>query len=379
MWYKRFELLFSDVVAPVYARENGGGMAFWMHFARKMRTFLFGIFIFMGFNSAHGIIHYVSLSGTNNPPYTNWAGAATNIQWAVNSATTGDTVLVSNGIYYLTNQIIISTVITTKSVNGWAVTVVDGNNYPDKPVTNRCFYITAAATLDGFTVRNGYAADNAAGGGGVYLSAEAYVQNCKITHNITSNATSLFYGGGVFLTIGATLRNSLVCYNYSNYKGGGVSLYSSYGNIQNCTIVSNKSTEGGGIHGAAKYPYTSRVENVVCYFNTGGTTSNFIPASGTGWLYIVNSCIAPASSFPIVGMFGYSYTNNIESDPQIVNKDIGDFRLSAGSPCINSGLNQSWMSGAVDPDGRSRIDRFSRVVDMGCYEYLPQGFMFSVP
>jgi len=24
-------------------------------------------------------------------------------------------------------------------------------------------------------------------------------------------------------------------------------------------------------------------------------------------------------------------------------------------------------------------DRFFGIVDMGCYEYLPQGFMFSVP
>ena len=30
-------------------------------------------------------------------------------------------------------------------------------------------------------------------------------------------------------------------------------------------------------------------------------------------------------------------------------------------------------------DGRSRIDRFSGIVDMGCYEYLPQGAMYSVP
>jgi len=37
------------------------------------------------------------------------------------------------------------------------------------------------------------------------------------------------------------------------------------------------------------------------------------------------------------------------------------------------------MTGAVDLDGHSRIDRFSGVVDMGCYEYLPQGFMFSAP
>jgi len=37
------------------------------------------------------------------------------------------------------------------------------------------------------------------------------------------------------------------------------------------------------------------------------------------------------------------------------------------------------MNGAFDLDGHSRIDRFSGVVDMGCYEYLPAGTMYSVP
>jgi len=51
--------------------------------------------------------------------------------------------------------------------------------------------------------------------------------------------------------------------------------------------------------------------------------------------------------------------------------------LAQSSPCINSGTNEYWMN--LDLDGRSRIDRFSGMVDMGCYEYLPAGIMFSVP
>jgi len=52
------------------------------------------------------VTRYVSLTGTNDAAngYTNWVGAATNIQLAVNASTAGDMVLVTNGTYCLTNE-----------------------------------------------------------------------------------------------------------------------------------------------------------------------------------------------------------------------------------------------------------------------------------
>jgi hypothetical protein len=62
-----------------------------------------------------------------------------------------------------------------------------------------------------------------------------------------------------------------------------------------------------------------------------------------------------------------------------VNTNAGNYRLSQGSPCINAGLNQSWMvTNRIDLDGHRRIDVFSRIVDMGCYEYLPAGSMYLI-
>jgi len=54
--------------------------------------------------------------GTSAPPYTNWGISATQIQWAVDSAGAGETVWVSNGVYVLTNQIVIANGITLRSV-----------------------------------------------------------------------------------------------------------------------------------------------------------------------------------------------------------------------------------------------------------------------
>jgi hypothetical protein len=92
---------------------------------------------------------------TNNSyaqdPYTNWTTAGTNIIDVVNAAMTNSMsrlVWVSNGTYYLTNQVSITNDLTIQSVNGCNVTIVDGNNYVGKLVTNRCFYLVGS-TLDG--------------------------------------------------------------------------------------------------------------------------------------------------------------------------------------------------------------------------------------
>ncbi len=51
-------------------------------------------------NGPAATVHYVDLNSTNaSPPYTNWDTAARDIQSAVDVAETGDTVLVTNGIY----------------------------------------------------------------------------------------------------------------------------------------------------------------------------------------------------------------------------------------------------------------------------------------
>ena len=65
-------------------------------------------------------------------------------------------------------------------------------------------------------------------------------------------------------------------------------------------------------------------------------------------------------------------TGNITNAPMY---NASTYRLSEGSPCINRGANQDWMTNAVDLDGRTRI-RYV-IVDMGAYERIHSGAICS--
>jgi hypothetical protein len=132
----------------------------------------------------------------------------------------------------------------------------------------------------------------------------------------------------------------------------------------NCTVVSN---EGGGIRVLSTL--TNVIENTISYFNCP-PYSNFY-FSGSGVAIVSNCCTTPLSVLP-AGTSGL----NIKSDPQFVNKDAGDWRLKADSPCVNSGMNQDWMTNAVDLDGRTRI-RYG-TVDMGAYERINSGTIYTL-
>ncbi len=146
--------------------------------------------------------NYVSKTGGHVSPFLTWANAATNIQAAVDVASTGDIVFINDGTYYPENQITVAKNITVKSVNGAEKTIVDGSN------TNRCFYLqsdypyTANPTIDGFTITNGcaYGKINYTSGGGVVCYKDGTVQNCTISGN------SAYRGGGVYCYSGGMVQ-----------------------------------------------------------------------------------------------------------------------------------------------------------------------------
>ncbi len=67
----------------------------------------------------------------NNPapvaPYTTWGTAATNIQDAVDAAAYDDTVLVADGTYHISEEIILTNCVALRSLNGSEAVTIDAN------------------------------------------------------------------------------------------------------------------------------------------------------------------------------------------------------------------------------------------------------------
>lgn len=200
-------------------------------------------------------------------------------------------------------------------------------------------------------------------GGGM---ADCTANNCLITSN-----RSVSYGGASYYD---TLNNCTIASNSSGYGGGAW-----YGTLYNCLLVGNRATSGGGgaSYGsilinctmvgnwAASYgggTYSATLTNCIVYFNTAGTgNANYI--AGTS----AHSCTTPLQTG----------TGNTSSDPRFADTNAGNYRLVTGSPCINKGTNDlAWMATGVDLDGKKRIQ--SEIVDMGAFEFIPVGSVFSV-
>ena len=304
---------------------------------------------------------YVDANNLNPKwPYSSWGSAATSIQEAVDVATDGDSVFVTNGNYILTSEISVTKSIRIETVNGPSETILNGNG------VCRGFNLGSnECVVSGFTVTNCNAGtSSAANNGGGFLCSDntPIITNCVITANVGHDGGGTF-GGSVYNCeiIGnetswsgggvdwAALKNCLVADNYAGFRGGGVA----HADLLNCTVVDNEA--GGDGNGLFRCSAT----NSIIYYNNGEDVyweSDPFYQSQVGY-----SC---GSDF-IHGGVG-----NITTVPQFVDVAGGDYRLSSSSPCIDVGLNSA-APGEPDLDGNPRIQ--NSVVDMGAYEYVDNG------
>ena len=255
--------------------------------------------------------HYVATNGGHVFPYITWTDAARDLQSAIDAADPLDKVFASNGVYAtggravdgsLTNRVVVDKPLRVVAVQGYGATVIAGAG-PVGDAAIRSVYLGTNASLVGFTVRDG--ATRALGdeireqsGGGIWCDTGAVVSNCVVVSN-AANA----WGGGVY---GGRLVNSFLRLN-SAAQGGGVAR----SEIEFCTLTGNSASDGGGA-------YEGTGQTSIVYFNTAaGSGPNIL---GGTW----NACC----TIPDPGGSG-----NFTNDPTLL--AAGDFRLAAGSPCID--------------------------------------------
>ncbi len=181
---------------------------------------------------------FVATNGNDAADGRSWATAKQTIQAAVDVATNGGTVWVSNGVYAAgggvvaqggSNRVALIKPITVQSVNGPEATIIAGGG------AMRCAYVTNGAVLSGFTVTNGVAG----AGGGVWCETSGVANLCVIAGNSAGGGT----GGG---SHGGTLNECTLSGNQA-FTGGGAT----GGTLNQCVLSGNSAIKGGGAQDAA--------------------------------------------------------------------------------------------------------------------------------
>ncbi|MHC4220110.1 MAG: choice-of-anchor Q domain-containing protein, partial [Planctomycetota bacterium] len=236
---------------------------------------------------------------------------------------------------------------------------------------------------------------NGSGGGMRNAGSSPTIIGCTFSNNAAVGGLDAF-GGGMYsdgyshpLVINSTFRGNTAA------RGAGMVRGTAIG----CLFIYNVAESycgfyGDGIpicfpgHGAGMMWGTA----VGCTFVGNRAEPGDWEGDGGGALFcgVVNSILWGNSPYQFMGYPGsVRFSNvqggvpgpgNIAADPKFVDPGNGDYRLSAGSPCIDAGNNNAIANLAdTDFDGNPRFADDSAtadtgcgvpaVVDMGAYEY----------
>ncbi|MFA5367678.1 MAG: hypothetical protein WC333_07360, partial [Dehalococcoidia bacterium] len=317
-------------------------------------------------------------------------------------AVSGSTVHVAAGTYY--ENIVLKDGGELLGA-GSDTTIIDGMQSGSVVTANN---VGNNTVLDGFTITNGSGTGGSLYrlGGGMYNNnASPVITNCTFQNN-----TGASDGGGMYnYQSSPTINNCIFRNNSASCVGGGMFNDKSSPAITNSIFRGNSAFQGGGINNLESSPIIS---NCSFFWNNAADTGGAFESYTSIWLYpsalpVITNCVFWNNSAGDYGggiysvyltitncilwdnspnemvIDGYNYTvgycniqggytgeGNIDSDPLFANAAAGDFRLSAGSPCIDAGSNSAPSIPALDFEGDPRILPVWGTVDMGVDEYI---------
>lgn len=197
------------------------------------------------------------------------------------------------------------------------------------------------------------------GGGAIKVAGgKKYVFTvCRCT--FSGNSANANYGGAILNDCSyLSISDSLISENDAR-NGGGISSVGAFSgiiyltassSITGCTLTNNSATTGGAVYGNTEIGGINIV-NSILWGNSATTNPELGPD-----VNITYSAIEG----------GHPGSGNIESDPLPVNSSDGDYHLSPGSPCIDSGANLTGAYSDLDSVQRPQGTGW----DMGAYEFV---------
>jgi predicted outer membrane repeat protein len=377
-------------------------------------------------DSARAGVIYVDGSKASSGNGLSWAEAVKSVQEAVDAALPEDEIWIKRGVYILFTEIAVSKNLAlyggfqgtehSRDQRNFETyqTVIDGHS------AVRCFSITAAAAIDGLTLRNGFAATD---GGAIHITGyfSKSIINCRFINNSAGSRGGAIFndggsvpirnsffsgntagsGGAINSQSAATVTGSIFANNYTTSGGGGAIYCSSTATVKNSVFQLNRANStGGAIAGPGTFINSTFVNNYAVsgsYQKLYGNSLYFAGTTGAS----VSNCIfwrdddslplhpeiqkfGPGSlsvSYSIV-YGGHAGTGNLDEAPIFKDSSNSDFHLVDGSPGVDDGNNDSPFLPEYDLDGKFRIldgdSDGEAVVDMGAYE-LGQYVILSSP
>ncbi len=220
------------------------------------------------------------------------------------------------------------------------------------------------------------------------LGAKAYSYQGPVIVSGNSFESNLLGGLSAASSFGAVIATgNLIVGN----GGGGASITTIEGSLTltNNTFYGNSSSDkGGGLYLELYYEHAkARLYNNILWANSAPKGAdlyidNLDQSSGRGSLIVLrrNDIGDLVSSKPSTLLL----SKNLSRDPLLLAPGAGIYSLSAGSPCIDHGLNRALAIPRKAIDGGPRIQDGNpdgrAVVDIGAYEFVnPSGLTLLQP
>jgi len=375
----------------------------------------------------HNHFIYVSTNGNDEGSVGFESAPFATIQAAIDYSWNGDTVLVYPGTYLENinfngkNIIVGSLTLTIGDTSYISQTIIDGSEI-DRVVKIE----ESNFEICGFTIRNGYIEGK--GGGIQIINGNNKIKNCVFINNECFGSSSTGFGGAISFYQSITSVSKCTFINNLAREGGAIGIEKSNLIFTDCGFDDNKSSAGGdavfhvysdnsnSISNFNKCTFMNADINAIeielsdsdsmhfeeCVFINNRTsikrqTSNdfdisvinctFYSIKAPGDYTIDQSSNATISNSIFWGSntisdhiqgfslnSSYSLTsdvgqNNINSDPQFVNANDGNFNLSWGSPAIDAGdpdFDNDGIPWENDPNDQ---DPDGTRMDMGAYYF----------